>query len=245
MKRLDLTLPTIAENLALDEALLDKVVDYGPTLRLWEPASPAVILGRSSRIDLEVDRSFCDANSIPVMRRCSGGATVVAAPGCLMYAVVFPTADHPELAEVDRAHRFVLERLCAAFDQLGFEVSVAGASDLVWRERKFSGNSLRCKRDGLLYHGTLLYDADLDMIASCLKMPPKQPDYRNRRPHRDFLVNLPAHGPGIRRALMEAWDAADSLLSGDPRQDPKEWGQRLAQSLVRERYSLDTWNYQR
>ena len=50
MKLLELTLPTPAENLALDEALLD-AAEAGElpdeVLRLWEPSQPLVVVGRS------------------------------------------------------------------------------------------------------------------------------------------------------------------------------------------------------
>ena len=54
---LDLTLETPAANLALDEALLEEA-ELGETpcelLRVWEPTSPLVVLGRSSQIQNEV-----------------------------------------------------------------------------------------------------------------------------------------------------------------------------------------------
>ena len=51
---LDLTLPNAAENLALEEALLDDAecgIGPGSVLRLWEPATPCVVIGRSSRVE--------------------------------------------------------------------------------------------------------------------------------------------------------------------------------------------------
>ena len=81
MRYLDLTLPTAAENLALDEALLEEAeAAGGPTemLRLWESPQPLVVVGRSSRIDAEVRVDACRASGIPILRRASGGAAIVA-----------------------------------------------------------------------------------------------------------------------------------------------------------------------
>ena len=91
MKLLDLTLPSPAENLALDEALLEAAEAgelAGDVLRLWEMPQPAVIVGRSSRLAEEVDAPAVRAAQVPVLRRASGGAAVVVGPGCLMYSVV-------------------------------------------------------------------------------------------------------------------------------------------------------------
>ena len=54
-----------------------------------------------------------------------------------------------------------------------YVVFQSDASDLVLGDLKFSGNSARCRRRWLLYHGTLLYDFPLALVARCLKMPPR------------------------------------------------------------------------
>ena len=84
MTLLDLTLPTAAENLALDEALLDEAEASSAgceTLRLWEPKEPAVVIGRSSQAAIEVRLDACRELAVPVLRRASGGAAVVTGPG--------------------------------------------------------------------------------------------------------------------------------------------------------------------
>ncbi len=258
MRCLDLTLPTPAENLALDEALLDEAETAGgagEVLRLWEPAAPMVVAGRSSRIDGEVRTEACRALGIPVLRRTSGGAAVVAGPGCLMYALVLSYQDRPGLRRLDHAHRFVLGTMAAALGPLAPGVRCRGVSDLVVGgvsdgdcphpgplprgegtvavEWKFSGNSVRCRRHSLLYHGTLLYDFPLELIERCLAMPPRQPDYRAGRPHAEFVVNLPLSGDAIRRAVREAWDAHTPL---------DEWPRRRVAQLVAAKYGRAVWN---
>ncbi|MDP6447918.1 MAG: lipoate--protein ligase family protein, partial [Pirellulaceae bacterium] len=184
MKLLDLTLPTPAENLALDEALLEAAERAGqPTevLRVWESPTPAVIIGRASQAAAEVELDYCRDHQIPVLRRGSGGAAVVIGPGCLMYAVVLSYDLHPELRMISRAHCFVLQRLAEALRPYQPGVACQGSSDLTVGVRKFSGNSLRCRRSHLLYHGTLLYNFTLDSVGQCLRAPPRQPDYRESR----------------------------------------------------------------
>src|SRR5262245_24933065 len=117
MQSLDLTLPSASENLALDEALLLAAeAGSGPAevLRIWEPGETFVVLGRSSRRAEEVDLDVCRQTGIGVYRRCSGGASVVAGPGCLMYAVVLSCGARPWLRAVAAAHEHVLSRLVAA-----------------------------------------------------------------------------------------------------------------------------------
>ena len=226
-------------------------------MRIWESPQPIVVVGRSSRVEQEVDLATCDKRGIPILRRSSGGAAIVAGPGCLMFAVVLSYQLRPELRDIRRAHCEILGRLADALRPHflpAADIEQAGTSDLVLIEsspcatgearlarrsppvhapRKFSGNSLRAKRTHLLYHGTLLYDFDLSLIETCLKSPPRQPDYRHARSHRDFVTNLPLARDTLIQAIDAAW----------PTQKPlKEWPKERVATLVAERFSRDDWN---
>jgi lipoate-protein ligase A len=113
------------------------------------------------------------------------------------------------------------------------EVACQGTSDLALAGRKFSGNSVRMKREHLLYHGTLLHDFPLDLIERCLAMPPRQPEYRRQRPHREFVVNLPLPAADVRKALAAAWGATEPC---------PDWPRRRTAQLVAGRYGRREWN---
>lgn len=236
MRLLDLTLASPAENLALDEALLEWA-EAGElpceVLRLWEAPRPCVVIGRSSRYASEVRLEACQKLDIPVLRRSSGGAAIVAGPGCLMYAVVLSYELRPALRLLDEAHRQVLGVNVASLGKLLPGISCQGTSDLVVAGRKFSGNSLRCKRTHLLYHGTLLYDFPLPLAQQCLTMPPRQPDYRAGRGHELFITNVPLSSTAMRQALISGWQANETLL---------DWPRELTARLATERYTQPAWN---
>src|SRR5205823_14828569 len=90
MKCFDLTLPTPEENLACDEALLDSCEEgrSDELLRFWQPAQYFVVLGYSNKVSTEVKLPFCGENRIPVLRRCTGGGTVLQGPGVLNYSLI-------------------------------------------------------------------------------------------------------------------------------------------------------------
>ncbi|MFN9343024.1 MAG: biotin/lipoate A/B protein ligase family protein [Planctomycetota bacterium] len=252
MRYLELTLDDPAMNLALDEALLETAeslaaghaegaslaADSGAgaasseILRVWEPATPCVVLGRSSRIDQEVRLLECESRGIPVLRRASGGATIVTGPGCLMYAVLLSYQRMPELRLLDQAHQHVMERQREAVSRLGFECAVQGICDLTWSGRKFSGNSLRCRRHFVRYHGTLLYDFPVELLAHCLGAPERQPDYREQRSHLDFVTNLPAHRADLISSLRTVWGADEP--TGD-------WPLGMTLRLASDKYSRLEW----
>ncbi|MGE3410239.1 MAG: biotin/lipoate A/B protein ligase family protein [Pirellulales bacterium] len=233
---LDLTLPTPAENLALDEALLERAeaaIEPCEVLRLWEPATPVVVVGTSSRVAVEVNLPECQRRHVPVLRRPSGGLAIVSGPGCLMYSVVLSYEFRPQLRAIDQAHAFVLERIAAALRPLVPHVCRQGISDLALGEKKFSGNSLRCKQRHLLYHGTLLYDFPLPLVGQLLHPPPRSPDYRQGRPHDDFVANLPLRSAEIR------WAIASAFAANLP---PVDWPAAETTRLVAEKYSREEWN---
>lgn len=237
MRFIDVSLDSPAENLALDEALLCQAeAGGGPleTLRLWEFASTVVVAGRGSRVEREVNRAACSERNVPILRRTSGGAAIVGGPGCLMYSVVLSYDLRPELRMIEQAHRFVLGQTCLAIKEVCHDVGQQGTSDLTLDARKFSGNSLRCGRTHLLYHGTLLIDFALHDVSQLLLMPPRQPEYREGRRHDQFLMNLPATSAEVRTSLAVQWQVGQS--------DP-DLPLDLTQRLVREKYSCDSWNF--
>ena len=118
MKLLDLTLPSPAENLACDEALLDwrEAGTGGEVLRFWESRESFVVVGYANKVAAEVNVAACEARGIPVFRRCSGGGTVVQGPGCLNYTLVLRiTADGP-LHNISVANQFIMEQNRAAIE---------------------------------------------------------------------------------------------------------------------------------
>jgi lipoate-protein ligase A len=236
MKYLDLTLDDAAGNLACDEALLEAHEAERPDgelLRLWEAKNYFVVLGHSNRIAAEVDLEACGQRGIPVLRRMSGGGTVLQGPGCLNYSLILNGAAH-RLQTIGEAFRFVLERHRDCIGNLtDIEPRIDGISDLTLAGRKFSGNAQHRKSHYLLVHGTFLLKFDLSLIATCLRMPTKQPAYRAARPHMAFLVNLELPAARLRDALRSAWQAVEPFA-------PVPQG-RIA-TLVADRYATVEWS---
>lgn len=239
MDYLDLTLATPEENLALDEALLDEAEEdpaRRDVLRLWESAVPAVVLGSGCRFAEDVRAEACLADGVPVLRRVSGGGTVLQGPGCLSYSAILSYARRPVLETIDGAFTDVLARVRSALASIGLDVEQKGTSDLVYRNRKISGSSQRRRRTNVLVHGTLLYRFEMAAIERYLNLPRRQPAYRHNRPHAEFVGNLPADADSLRRALRTAWNAQQPLGA---------WPKDRVTKLVREKYTSSQWLHRR
>ena len=83
MKFLGLTFDEPAANLACDEALLEMMeADFlrgscDDCLRIWQAKTYFVVLGHSDRVQANVNVAACNDYSVPIVRRISGGGTVV------------------------------------------------------------------------------------------------------------------------------------------------------------------------
>lgn len=240
MPVLDLSLPSPAENLALDEALLEaaEANDYPELygqglLRFWESPTHFVTLGYTNRAATEANLPECARRGIPVLRRCSGGGTVVQGPGCLNYALIGTIAPGQAL-NVGETNCQVMRRNQAALaGLLGQDVELAGHTDLAIHGLKFSGNAQKRKQRYFLFHGTLLLNFNLELVQDILLPPSKEPDYRANRSHREFIRNLNLPAPAVKAAITAAWGA------GKP---TDLWPRDRMKDLVANRYLLDNWN---
>ncbi len=237
MSLLDLTLPTVEENLALDEALLHEadLGRAGAVLRFWELPRQAVVLGASRRLAEDVFVENCLADQVPIARRSSGGGTVLIGPGALNVTVVLPESAAPGLASVPAAQQFVLERIAAAIEQHGRHVEVLGCGDLTSAGLKFGGSAQRRLRHWFFVHCSILYDFPLDQISRYLKLPDRQPAYRRGRSHNDFLRNLNLPRKIIYELIRLAWSPLASL---SPTPDVP---QTLLRTLLSERFANRSW----
>jgi lipoate-protein ligase A len=250
MKYFDLTLPTPAENLACDEALLDlcEAGLEGEILRFWEPNTPFVVVGYANQTAREVDLAACQKLGIPVFRRCSGGGTVVQGPGCLNYSLIlnisgeyaFPVhaaasaAASQPLKSITGTNMLILERQRVALQPLlTTPVHILGHSDLAVNNLKFSGNAQRRLKNHLIFHGSLLLNFDLALIEKLLPLPSKQPAYRRNRSHTDFLTNLPVEPAAVKAALQKIWRAETALGT---------FPEEHIRALVLQKYSTAEWN---
>lgn len=234
---LDLTLPTLAENLALDEALLLEAEDRtgSEILRFWEWPTPSVVLGAGGKLAEDVVEDSCLRDAIPIQRRSSGGGTVLLGRGCQLFSLILRFDRDPALKDVNASYRFIMGRLIHALRPIA-EVEHSGISDLAVAGRKIAGNAQQRKRDHVLHHGTLLYSFDLDLIPRYLRMPKKQPGYREGREHESFVTNLPADAATLKQALSAEWQAEVR---------PIELPRQRITELLKDKYESEEWSRRR
>lgn len=241
MRLLDISFASPAENLALDEVILDSAETgrVGETLRFWESPVPFVVLGVSQVLCEEVHEDACAADGVPILRRCSAGGCVLQGPGCLNFSLALTHEGHPQVRALRASYCYILNAICGALKGLGAQAAHNGISDIVVGGQKVSGNAQKRRKHAILHHGTLLYGMTAEGMSRYLREPADRPEYRGERDHREFVRCLPFDATVLREAIRAAFGVNASIQGPSP----TEIDQMTA--LAAERYATEAWTRRR
>lgn len=219
-------------NLALEEALV-RAAPERALLRVWQN-STCVVVGRGQRVDREVDLAACRHDSVPVLRRASGGGTVYHDLGNLNVTLVAP-GRRPELL------RELARLLTDAIRELGLEATI-GERGVFVGSRKVSGLAMQVTGTGTLAHATLLVTTRAPLVGAYLTAAP--PDSHPLDSRRASVAPLRAHEPTVD---IESATAAVRLVAATYhgpslprllRATERHWQARL----LHERYDHPSWH---
>src|SRR5205807_2382357 len=105
-------------------------------LRIWEWATRAVVMGAGCRLANDVYGGACARDGVPILRRSSGGGTVLLHQGCLLFTLILAYARAPELRTITSSYRFILGTLIRCLAPACGPLECAGISDLAQNGRK-------------------------------------------------------------------------------------------------------------
>ena len=145
-------------NMAFDEYCLKAFSEHLPLFYIWRNR-PSVILGCNQCVEQELDLDYCRTRDIDIVRRCSGGGMVYHDLGNVNFTFI---GDANNLHFVDDAKSKLIE----ALTQLGIYAVTTARNDLFIDGKKFSGTAVRMTESAVLFHGTLLFDVDLQRIRN-------------------------------------------------------------------------------
>ncbi len=173
-------------NLALEEALFrtSKV----PTLRVWENQQ-SVVIGRAQLAAFETDLAYCRRTGIPVVRRFTAGGAVYHGPGNLNWSFFIPGRYFQEgpwdTRDANRVFDSFAGLVVGALQRCGVEAAFRRPNSLTDNRGKICGMAAYISRDGVLCHGTLLIDADLDLAERLTR--PSRRRLQRRYPRNKFV----------------------------------------------------------
>ncbi len=162
--------PTL--HMALDDVLTCEVGAgrRAPTLRIWEWASPAVVIGRFQSLRNEVDGAAARRHGIEVVRRVSGGGAMFIEPGnTITYSIYAPQTLVKGLS-FQQAYAFLDEWVLEALAELGIKAWYQPLNDITSEGGKIAGAAQVHRGGAVLHHVTMAYDIDAAKMLEVLRI---------------------------------------------------------------------------
>lgn len=181
----------ILEQLQLEEALLRN--DTRNFCILNHNAKRAIVMGISGKEHELIDIEKVKTDAIPVIRRFSGGGTVITDPSTLFSSFIF----NHSLLNIPPFPERILE-WTALFYKQALEIAdfALKEHDYALKNLKCAGNAQYLRKERFVHHSTFLWDFSNENMSYLLQ-PKKMPSYRENRSHLDFLCTLKPWIPSL------------------------------------------------
>ncbi len=242
-----------AMNMAIDEVLLlSQKEEPCPMLRFYGWMPPAFSFGYFQKIREEVDVDSCRIAGIELVRRMTGGGTVVHGWD-LTYSLIVPR--RPGDMDVSEIYLHIAERLVAAFEKCGIPVqrhvgcpdtdtrNICLANpvrhDVILNHKKVSGVSVRRNRNGMLFQGYISLEMPPPTILAHVS---KDPDVQHLICEKSTAINTDGHSMSrstLIQAICETFQPIFTFRLA--KLSTAEYEQ--AETLARTKYATDTWNF--
>nr|WP_221209100.1 biotin/lipoate A/B protein ligase family protein [Nocardioides albus] len=158
--------------MALDEVIVRQVAEgrRAPSLRFWDWASSAVVIGSYQSLSNEVDEAAAERHGIEVVRRVSGGGAMFIEPGnTITYSLAVPDTLVAGMSFQD-SYAFLDEWVLRGLRSVGIEAAYAGLNDIASPVGKIAGAAQKRIPGGVLHHVTMAYDIDADKMLEVLRI---------------------------------------------------------------------------
>lgn len=254
-----------AENMALDEAILEAVGagDSAPTFRLYAWNPPCLSLGFSQKI-ADVDKKLLSEQGWDLVRRPTGGRAILHTDE-LTYSIHAP-ANYPHLqGDVLSSYRYLSKGLLKGLELMGVETEVQpsrqptdtdkpddpvcflapSAYEITHGGKKLLGSAQTRRKNSILQHGTLPLTGDIARICEVLVYDDEPTRQQAARQVLDRAATLE-----YASARIVSWgDAAQAMVEGLASalgigftEAPATTAElRRAETLASERYQNSTW----
>jgi lipoate-protein ligase A len=157
-------------------------------LMVWRPERTTIVIGNGNTPEKSVNLELAEADGIDVLKRNSGGETVILSEKTMIISVVIK---QDKIGSQKQIFAEVNKRIIDALQTLGMHgVEQKGISDLAVGPKKILGSAMWKGKGIYFYHAVLNMAEDIAVISKYLKHPEREPDYRKGRSHGEFVTSL-------------------------------------------------------
>lgn len=171
-------------NLAMEEYLLKNSTE--DLFILWRN-KPSVIVGKNQNTLSEINLEYVKENSIPVVRRQSGGGAVFHDLGNINFT--FITNNNNSFSDFKKFTQPIIDLL----KTMGLDATFSGRNDLLIDGKKFSGNAQYNYRNKVMHHGTLLFSSQITDLSNALKVKSIKFEGKGIKSVKSRVTNISEH----------------------------------------------------
>lgn len=160
-------------NVALDEVLVTEVGEgrRGPTMRIWDWNSDAVIIGSFQSVRNEIDLEEAQALDTQLIRRISGGGAMYMQPASSITYSIYVPDSFVEGMSFEQSYQFLDEWVLEALFTLGVDAEYKPLNDIASPLGKIGGAAQKRLASGaVLHHVTMSYDMDAERMMRVLRI---------------------------------------------------------------------------
>jgi lipoate---protein ligase len=164
---------TAAENMAMDETLLElRGLGRTPdTIRFLQFEPRCVLVGYHQSISEEIRTPYCLQNNIHINRRITGGGAIFFDETQLGWEVICGKAFFNLSIPNENLFRTLCDPVILALRYFGLEARFRPRNDIEIEGRKISGTGGTDSDSAFLFQGTMLTDFDVDAMLKSLRIP--------------------------------------------------------------------------
>jgi lipoate-protein ligase A len=214
----------------------------GPTLRIWQWATSAVVIGSYQSLRNEVDQAAADRHNVTVVRRISGGGAMFVEPGnTITYSLVVPGSLVDGLS-FEASYAFLDAWVLTALRELGIEATYAPINDIASPAGKIAGAAQRRLADGtVLHHVTMAYDIDAAKMTEVLRIGREKLSDKGTTSAAKRVDPLRSQTGMTRDGVIEAFVASFARQHRLERSAPRPEELAAAEALVQSKFGTPEW----
>ena len=175
----------ILQQLQIEEALLRADERNWCIINTGSPDS--IVMGISGNPHKLINLEKWSHNTIPIIKRFSGGGTIIVDKNTIFITFINNVKDF----EIPCYPQSIMEWSTKFYQPIIPDFQLH-EQDYAIKNKKFGGNAQAITKNRWLHHSSLLWDYDRSKMEYLLQ-PEKQPKYRKKRLHSEFLSKLSNH----------------------------------------------------
>ncbi|MCW3127969.1 MAG: lplJ [Bacteroidetes bacterium] len=221
-------------NAAIEEYIVRGMVPLDTLYITMYINSPCVVVGKNQSIYKEINFDYLRSGQ-PVIRRVSGGGTVYHDEGNLCFAFLC-SFDERKVNNYVHFNQPILD----ALQRAGIDAQFNKRNDILWDEKKISGNAQFTDRKNILSHGTLLVNSDLDKLRGALKQNAFEIESKAVSSTRSSVMNISERSDRFKTAdELKEYLSKELPISGTYSFSDDEWAE-INETAV-SKFQSDEW----